>query len=112
MKKLISITAVILFGCLFIGSFCATQDVPNMTGQNIIYNEKETEERADEVKQVYIIKSEDGRLVVYKQGDAKPYMQTDTFVKALPKGDVLRLEKGIEVTGDENLKKYLEDYCS
>lgn len=112
MKKLIAVTAVILFGCLFIGSFSATQDVQNGTEQNIMYNEKETADQADEVYQVFIIKAENGRLAVYKKGDTKPYMQTDTFVKALPKGDILRLEKGIEVTGEENLKRYLEDYCS
>lgn len=112
MKKLIAVTAVILFGCFFIGSFSATQDVKKGTEQTIIYNENETADQSDEFKQVYIIKAENGRLAVYRKGDAKPYMQTDTFVKALPKGDIMRLEKGIEVTGEENLKRYLEDYCS
>lgn len=112
MKKLIAVTAVILLGCLFIGAFSATQDVKNDTKQTGIYNEKETAGQTAEVNQVYVIKAENGRLTVYKKGEAKPYMQTDTYIKVLPKGDILRLEKGIEVTGDENLKRYLEDYCS
>lgn len=113
MKKLIAITAVILFGCLFAGSFSATKDAQNKTEQTVIYyNEKETTGKTDEENQVYIIKAEDGKLTVYEKGGTSPYMQTDTYINTLPKGDILRLEKGIEVTGRENLKKYLEDYCS
>lgn len=112
MKKLIAITAVILFGCLFVSSFSATQVTQNGTEQTVTYNEKETADEIDEQNQVYIIKAEDGKIAVYKKGDTAPYIQTDTFVRSLPKGDIMRLEKGIEVTGRENLKKYLEDYCS
>lgn len=112
MKKLIVITGVILFGCLFISTFSATQTAESSAEQTIIYNEKETDEQSDEQNQVYIIKAEDGRLTVYKKGESSPYLQTDASVQALPKGDILRLEKGVEVTGKENLKKYLEDYCS
>lgn len=112
MKKLVAITGVILFGCLFISSFSATQAGQNTAEQTIIYNENETDEQSGEQNQVYIIKAEDGRLTVYKKGESSPYLQTGTYVQALPKGDILRLEKGIEVTGKENLKKYLEDYCS
>lgn len=112
MKKLIAITGVILFGCLFISTFSATQGGESSTEQTIIYNEKETDEQSDEQNQVYIIKAENGRLTVYIKGESTPYLQTDASVQALPKGDILRLEKGVEVTGKENLKKYLEDYCS
>lgn len=112
MKKLIAITAVILFGCLFISSFSATQVTQNGVKHTATYNEKETAGEIDEQNQIYIIKAEDGKLTVYKKGDAAPYMHTNTFVNTLPKGDILRLENGIEVTGKENLKKYLEDYCS
>lgn len=112
MKKLIAITGVILFGCLFISTFSATQGGESSAEQTIIYNEKETDEQSDEQNQVYIIKTENGRLTVYKKGESSPYLQTGTYVNALPKGDILRLEKGVEVTGKENLKKYLEDYCS
>lgn len=112
MKKLIAITAVILFGCLFVSSFSATQQTENMTEQTIIYNEKQASDKNEEDKQVYIIKAENGELVVYKKGVMDPFMNTGTLVKGLPKGDILRLEKGIEVIGKENLKKYLEDYCS
>lgn len=112
MKKLIAITAVILFGCLFISSFSATQRTENMTEQAIIYNEKKAYDKNDEINQVYVIKSEDGELVVYKKGETSPLIHTGTLVKGLPKGDIMRLEKGIEITGKDNLKKYIEDYCS
>lgn len=112
MKKLIAITAVILFGCLFISSFSATQQIQNNAEQTIIYNEKQTADQADKKNQSYIIKSENGLLAVYKKGETTPYMQTGASVKGLPKGDILRLERGIEVDGEENLKKILEDYCS
>lgn len=112
MKKLIAITAVILFGCLFISSFSATQNTENTAKQAIVYNEKETSGKIEADKQAYIIKAENGEIVVYEKNSANPYMQTGSLVKGLPKGDILRLEKGIEVIGKENLKKYLEDYCS
>lgn len=112
MKKLIAITAVILFGCFFVSTFSATQNVQNRAEQTIIYNEKVTDTQIDEENQVYVIKAENGKLTVYKKGDESPYMQTSTYVSTLPKGDILRLEKGVEVTGIKNLKKYLEDYCS
>lgn len=112
MKKLIAITAVILFGCLFINSFSATQETENTTEQVIVYNEKETSNENGADKQTFIIKAENGEIVVYEKGAASPYMQTGALVKGLPKGDIMRLEKGIEIIGKENLKKYLEDYCS
>ena len=43
MKKLIAITGVILFGCLFISTFSATQGGESTAEQAIIYNEKDYE---------------------------------------------------------------------
>ena len=60
----------------------------------------------------YIIKAENGYIVVYKKGENKAYLTTDCRVSNLPKGDALYLEKGIEIKGKENLMKALEDYCS
>ena len=71
--------------------------------------EKKNEQHINEE---YILKSENNRLVVYKKGENTPYKVTDTVTDRLPHSDILRLEKGITVTGTVNLRKALEDYCS
>lgn len=91
--------------CLFTGAYFAparTADVLNT--QNVT--------QVDCKEDVFVLKSENNRLVVRKNGEKLPYMTTDTIVSSLPKGDIMLLEKGIEVRGEENLRKYLEDYCS
>ena len=39
-------------------------------------------------------------------------MVTDTFVNSLPKTDRLELENGVRVSGERELRKAIEDYCS
>lgn len=65
-----------------------------------------------EQNDVFILKTNNNKIVVYKKGESSPYMTTDTLVCNLPKGDIMLLEKGIEIVGGKNLKKSLEDYCS
>ena len=71
-----------------------------------------TDENKGNENEVFVLKSENNYIVVYKFGENTPYMTTDTLVSTLPKGDIMLLEKGIEVKGEENLKKSLEDFCS
>lgn len=105
MKKLVLITGIILMVCLFTSVY-ASPAATVETGAGISEEEKENE------NEVFVLKSENNRIVVYRFGEEKPYMTTDTLVSTLPKGDIMLLEKGIEVKGEENLRKSLEDFCS
>ncbi|MGN1432819.1 MAG: hypothetical protein ACI4XI_03860 [Ruminococcus sp.] len=105
MKKLILITGIILMVCLFTSVY-ASPAATVETGTGI------SEEEKGNKNEVFVLKSENNRIVVYRYGENTPYMTTDTLVSTLPKGDIMLLEKGIEVKGEENLKKSLEDYCS
>lgn len=105
MKKLVLITGIILMVCLFTSVYAA----PAATvGTQVSV----TDENKDSENEVFVLKSENNYIVVYKFGENTPYMTTDTLVSTLPKGDIMLLEKGIEVRGEENLKKSLEDFCS
>ena len=105
MKKLVLITGIILMVCLFISVYAA----PAATvGTQVSV----TDENKGNENEVFVLKSENNYIVVYKFGENTPYMTTDTLVSTLPKGDIMLLEKGIEVKGEENLKKSLEDFCS
>lgn len=105
MKKLVLITGIILMVCLFTSVYAA----PAATvGTQVSV----TDENKGNENEVFVLKSENNYIVVYKFGENTPYMTTDTLVSTLPKGDIMLLEKGIEVKGEENLKKLLEDFCS
>lgn len=105
MKKLVLITGIILMVCLFTSVYAAP--VATVGTQVSV-----TDENKDNENEVFVLKSENNYIVVYKFGENTPYMTTDTLVSTLPKGDIMLLEKGIEVKGEDNLKKSLEDFCS
>lgn len=105
MKKLVLITGIILMVCLFTSVYAS----PAAT---VGTETTATEEKRENDNDVFVMKSENNRIVVYRYGEETPYLTTDTLVSTLPKGDIMLLEKGIEVKGEENLKKSLEDYCS
>ena len=105
MKKLVLITGIILMVCLFTSVYAA----PAATVDTQV---SVTDENKGNENEVFVLKSENNYIVVYKFGENTPYMTTDTLVSTLPKGDIMLLEKGIEVKGEENLKKSLEDFCS
>ncbi|MGN0491552.1 hypothetical protein [Ruminococcus sp.] len=105
MKKLVLITGIILMVCLFTSVYASP--AATVGTQTSV-----TQENKGGENEVFVLKSENNRIVVYRFGENTPYMTTDTLVSTLPKGDIMLLEKGIEVKGEENLKKSLEDYCS
>lgn len=107
MKKLVFSTGIILMCCLFTSAFFAppTSAQTQQTGvtQTTTYSESE---------QVYVLKSENNRLVVYRKGEKTPYVVTDSSTALLPQSDRKQLENGVEVKGKLNLDKAIEDYCS
>lgn len=106
MKRLVCITGIILISCVCIGAFFS----PSGTAK------AETQTNADTTSSVesitYILKAENNRLIVYKKGENTPYLVTETYTNNLPKSDILLLNEGIEIQGEKNLQKTLQDYCS
>lgn len=109
MKRIVGLTGVILIACMMISSLFAPVNSAENTSaaDNTVVSQN-----SGEADCTYIIKAENGQVVVYKKGEDSPYLTTDCRVSNLPKGDALYLEKGIEIQGKENLMKALEDYCS
>lgn len=106
MKKLIGITGIILISCICISSLytpvTSAKASPETESTAVVSAESQT----------YVLKSVNNRIVVYKKGEASPFLVTDSRTDHLPKSDILQLKNGIEVEGEKNLKRTLEDYCS
>lgn len=96
------ITGIILFCAVFLSSNF------EMKSDNLMASSSETKL----VEERYVLKTQNGRLAVFKQGGNTPFIVTETMVENLPKEDQKNLENGIEVLGDTDLRKALEDYCS
>lgn len=106
MKKLIliALTGIVLISCVLISSFAAG----SASAPSAAYTE--AAENAEE--KVFILRSGRGRLIVYRKGEDEPFLVTDALVNNLPRADKLKLEQGIEVKGEDNLRRAIEDYCS
>lgn len=105
-KKLICITGIILIACAVTGNiFAPNADASAQTVQQSSAGDKQEED-------VYVLKIEDGYLNVYCKESGKIYLHTGTMSQNLPKSDVMRLEKGVEIKGKESLRRAVEDYCS
>ncbi len=105
MKRLVGITGVILIVCLFASTFFAPVSLAEST-------ETLQTQCSTQAEDVFVIKAENNRIVVYKKGGNEPYLTTDSPCDNLPRADIVYLENGIEVVGRENLRKALQDYCS
>lgn len=105
MKKLIGITGIILIGCVCISSLYAPKANAAFTAEQTVQTQPSTEE-------CFVVKAEDNYIVVYKKGESTPYLVTQSRADSLPKGDIMQLKGGVEVVGEKNLKRLLEDYCS
>lgn len=113
MKKLISITGVILIGCVVISVVFGPDTSAETTAE--VYNQATIEQaysQPEKFEDIYILKSENDEIVVYKKGEKSPLLIKKVSVESLPKGDILRLKDGIIIIGREKLRKALEDYCS
>lgn len=104
MKKLILVFGAFAIICVTIS---ATFD--NINPYDKV--EAQSQQTKDEAHlESYTIKSENGRVVVYK-GD-ELLMKTSTSVSTLPKKDEKELLYGITVYSKEEMDKLLEQYCS
>lgn len=104
MKKLILIvlTGAILISCVLISTIVTgTAAAQNTSAGQIV-----TEENS------FVIGIENGRVAVFRDGEEKPFIVTDTYANTLPKIDRDELEKGVKIRGEKELQKAIEDYCS
>ena len=99
MKKLIAVTGVILIAYVIFSAAVGTAR-PILPDRSAALAESS----------VYVMREEEGRVVVYLNGAI--FLRTATPVANLPKNDRLKLQKGITVYSEEELKRLVEDYCS
>lgn len=103
MKKtiMIAVTGIVLICCVLISAFSHSPA------------QRQTEPpQAYSGEQEYTLSVQSGRISVFRSGEDKPFLVTDTFADSLPKADRNNLEKGVKVSGEKELQKALEDYCS
>lgn len=86
-------------------------------GWNVDYFSKNEINISKEVdsycEQHYIVKDLDGNIAIYsKDINNNEYLIkcTDIITKYLPEEDSLKLKKGVNIVGKDNLSKFLEDY--
>lgn len=60
----------------------------------------------------YWLRELNGRLAVFRSGEAEPVKVLDFHVAALPEADRAALKKGIFVPDDRSLAQLIEDYIS
>ena len=101
MKKLILITGMILIGCTLINLLAAPRPAAAPASQAA----------TREVKRFYLTEKS-GRLAVYRSGEGEPFLVTETVVSSLPRADRAAIRRGIEIEGEDELRRLLEDYCS
>ena len=109
-KRIVLITAIIIYALFAVSAFVSVSAENRAKArENTTLTSTNPSTYRTEIK--YILKSIDGKLVVLNsRGDILE--QTDTLVSILPESDRKKLEAGISVESDEDLRKLLEDFCS
>ena len=59
---------------------------------------------------MYVLKTYEGKLAVYRFEGKTPMEVTDIYVDSLPDYDKASLDKGVSIYSDEQLRRALEDY--
>lgn len=103
MKKLILIFGTFLIICLIISHIAQVKVESKL-------DSFETVSVSENGEPLYLIKSENGRVVVY-YGD-ELVRKTTTAVSTLPKIDQRELLYGITAKSEEEVERILEEYCS
>ena len=104
MKKLILILGAFLIICVIISHIAQEKTY------SIVHNNEPQDGVSESVGEEYTIKSENGRIVVYR-GEELLY-KTQTATANLPKIDQNKLLYGIVVKSEEEVRRILENLCS
>ena len=102
MKKMIIFTIIVVSVCLVI-TLALT---PALEGY------KQAENTVPVTEPVYILKSENDKIVVYDKYSGASQIIEDSAVSVLPESDREQLERGIKVVGEKNKRRLIEDFCS
>ena len=102
MKRLIGITGVILLTYTVLSATLAPAE------SRVSAADPQT--AATENTAAFTAREADGRIVICVGN--RELFRTDTEVSSLPKIDRLRLREGIDFYSAEELKQFIEDYCS
>lgn len=78
----------------------ATQITTDATSQNEI------------TEKIYIIKEYHGNVAAYVKDADTPFKVTEKPISELPEIDQKKLRAGIEVAGEKQMKRMLDDFCS
>ena len=62
--------------------------------------------------QKYILKDYNGRIAVFYDGSETPNEIYEIYTRSLPAEDIEKIEKGIIITGIDELAEILEDFTS
>lgn len=60
----------------------------------------------------YIMKLYNGKIGIFRIGEAEPFETLDTDIKDLPQGDIELLTDGIRLQSAAELQRAVEDYTS
>ncbi len=103
-KKLILIFGTFAIVCVIISYYVGTE----VSAKN--NDSLEVETQVATICPAYTVKSENGRIVVYKLDEL--FYKTMTHVKTLPIKDQETLLYGIPADSKEEVNRILEQYCS
>lgn len=113
-KKRITISACVLFIMLglLVNGIVKTRDEKETSNTSAPVSSV-IQPEAKEDEQHYIMKIEDGIVVVFSDADTtRPIMVTDIYASTLRNYDREELERGISVENERELHALLEDYSS
>lgn len=104
MKKLILIYGAFLIICVIV------THIADQKAQSITHSGEQISNASESVEDLYTIKSENGRIVVYRGNEL--HYKTQTATSTLPKMDQNELLYGIVAKSEEEVQRILEKYCS
>ena len=103
-SAVIAITGVVLIACVLISTLASD------AGRRVVH--AAAQQTVSDESRRFVMGERRGRIAVWREGEEEPFMMTDTLIYSLPKADRSKLTRGIVITGESELRKLLEDYCS
>lgn len=105
-RKVFYYTAVIVVACVIASAIIAP--VTTETKKPV----QESTETVSPSEKVYVLKSENDRLVAYVKGVDRPFIETTRTASSLPYDVQKKLMDGIEFDSEEKLREAINEYCS
>ena len=116
MKSIVRIILYCIMGAyLIIGAAKLTEGlIPSTASPVEILSSAAAEvmESSERSTEGYIVREVSGKIAIEDKSSGKIIRTTDTRTSSLPEKDRERLEQGIAVKNNSELRHVLEDYCS